>query len=423
MQFDTIAVQGGMDPRGNRACVSPPIYQNTAFHFKDLDFAADLFDLKTAGDIYTRISNPTTSVLEERMAKLEGGVGAVAVSSGMSATLASIMNLTKAGDEIVASGSVYGGTFNLLSSTLPQYGLITRFVNSDKLEDYEAQINEKTRCIYSETVGNPAVDVTDIEGLANLAHKYRIPLIIDNTVPSPYLCRPFEFGADIIVHSTTKYASGHGNAMGGVIVDSGKFDWEKSGKFECLTKNDPSYHGISYTETFKEAAYITKIRTAYLRDLGCCMSPFNAYLTLLGLETLHLRMERYCETGLKVAKWLENSGYAKWVSYPMLESSKYYNLAKKYMPKGGSSIIAVGLNGGRENVEKFVSSLNLFIHATNIGDSRSIVTSPALTTHRQLSDEELDKAGIGINFIRLSVGLEDADDIIEDLETALKKSM
>lgn len=423
MKFDSIAVQGGMSPLDNRACVSPPIYQNTAFNFKDLDFAADLFDLKTAGDIYTRISNPTTSILEERIAKLEGGVGAVAVSSGMAASLIAILNLTKAEDEIVASGSVYGGTFNLLSSTLPQYGLITKFVNSDKLEDYEKQINEKTRCIYAETVGNPAVDVIDIEGLAKLAHKYDIPLIIDNTVPSPYLCKPFDFGADIIVHSLTKYMSGHGNSMGGVVVDSGKFDWVKSGKFSALTQHDPSYHGISYTETFKQAAYITRIRTAYLRDFGCCLSPFNAYLTLLGLETLHLRMQRHSDSALKVAKWLQNSGLVEWVSYPMLENSPYYEKAKKYMPKGASSIVAIGLKGGRENVEKFVSSLKLFIHATNIGDSRSIVTSPALTTHRQLSDDELKKAGIGINFIRLSIGLEDVEDIIEDLETALKNSL
>ena len=265
--------------------------------------------------------------------------------------------------------------------------------------------------------------MVDIEGLANLAHKYNIPLVIDNTVPSPYLCRPFDFGADIIVHSLTKYMSGHGNTMGGIVVDSGKFDWEKSGKFDCLTKHDPSYHGISYTETFKEAAYITKTRTAYLRDLGCCLSPFNAYLTLLGTETLHLRMQRHSDSALKVAKWLENSGYTEFVSYPMLESSKYYELAKKYMPKGASSIVAIGLKGGRKNVEKFVSELKLFIHATNIGDSRSIVTSPALTTHRQLSDEELKKAGIGINFIRLSIGLEDVDDIIEDLDTAIRKSL
>ena len=329
MKFDTIAVQGGMNPQDNRACVSPPIYQNTAFHFKDLDFAADLFDLKTAGDIYTRISNPTTAILEERIAKLEGGVGAVAVSSGMAATLISILNLTQAGNEVVASGSVYGGTFNLLSSTLPQYGVKTRFVNSDKIEDYEKEINENTRCIYAETIGNPAVDVADIEGLANLAHKYSIPLIIDNTVPSPYLCRPFEFGADIVVHSLTKYMSGHGNSMGGIVVDSGKFDWVKSGKFPALVQNDPSYHGLSYTETFKEAAFIVRARTAYLRDLGCCLSPFNAYLTLLGLETLHLRMERHSQSALKVAKWLQNSGYVKWVSYPLLEGSKYYNTAKK----------------------------------------------------------------------------------------------
>ena len=272
-------------------------------------------------------------------------------------------------------------------------------------------------------MGNPVIDVCDIEALANHAHKYNIPLIIDNTVPSPYLCRPFEYGADIIIHALTKYISGHGNSMGGIVVDSGKFDWTKSGKFPDLTKNDPSYHGISYTETFKEAAYITRIRTALLRDLGCCLSPFNSYLTLVGLETLHLRMERHSESALKIAKWLKNSEYVKWVTYPHLEGSKYYNLSKKYMPKGGSSIVAFGLNWDRKNLEKFVTELKLFIHATNIGDSRSIITCPSLTTHRQLSDEELKKAGIGIEFVRLSVGLEDPDDLIADLEQAFKKSV
>ena len=422
MKFDTIAVQGGMNPKDNRACVSPPIYQNTAFYFKDLEFAAGLFDLNTAGDIYTRISNPTTAILEERVAKLEGGVGAVAVSSGMAASLLAILNITQAGEEVVSSGSVYGGTFNLLSSTLPKYGVVTRFVNSEKTEDYEKVINEKTRCIYAETVGNPAVDIADIEALANLAHKYSIPLIIDNTVPTPYLCRPFEFGADIIIHSLTKYMSGHGNSMGGIVVDSGNFDWTKTDKFPSLVQNDPSYHGISYTETFKEAAYITRIRTALLRDFGCCLSPFNAYLTLLGLETLHLRMERHSSSALKVAKWLQNSEFVNWVSYPMLEDSKYYNLAKKYMPKGASSIVAFELKGDRENLAKFVTELKLFIHATNIGDSRSIVTIPSLTTHRQLSDEALRKAGISPNFVRLSIGYEDVDDIIEDLNQAFKKS-
>lgn len=422
MKFDTIAVQGGMNPQDNRACISPPIYQNTAFNFKDLDFAADLFDLKTDGDIYTRISNPTTTMLEERISALEGGVGAVAVSSGMSASLLAVLNLVQAGDEIVASASVYGGTFNLLASTLSKYGVVTKFVNSDDAADYEKEITEKTKCVFTETVGNPTLNVADIEALANVAHKHKIPLVIDNTVPSPYLCNPFKFGADIVVHSLTKYMSGHGNSMGGVVVDSGNFDWNKSGKFACLTEHDPSYHGLSYTETFKEKAYITRLRAVLLRDLGCCLSPFNAYLTLLGLESLHLRMERHSASALKIAKWLQTSEFVKWVSYPLLESSKYYESAKKYIPKGASSIVAFGLKGDRKTLEKFVSSLELFIHATNIGDSRSIVTSPALTTHRQLSDEELEKCGIGIDFIRLSVGLEDADDLINDLHHAFKKS-
>ena len=420
MKFDTILVQGAHKAKNNRHCIPVPIYQTTAFDFDNVQYAADLFDLKTEGDIYTRISNPTTQVLEERIAMLEGGVGALAVSSGQSASLISILNIAQAGDEVVASSTLYGGTFNLLGSTLKKLGIKTIFVESENPEDYQKAITEKTKCIFTETVGNPKLNVSDIEALANVAHANGIPLIVDNTVPSPYLFRPFEFGADIVMHSTTKYISGHGNAMGGIIVDSGKFDWEKSGKFDCLTKPDESYHGTIYTKDFGAGAYIVKARAQLLRDLGTCMSPFNAYLTLIGLETLHLRMQRHCDSALKIAKFLETHPAISWVNYPGLESSKYYPLVKKYMPKGASSIVSFGLKGGKEAGIKFIEKAKLLIHATNIGDSRSIITYPALTTHRQMNSEQLEACGISDNFMRLSVGLEDADDIIEDLNQSLE---
>lgn len=419
MKFDSIAVQYGQKAKDNRHCIPVPIYQTTAFDFDNVQYAADLFDLKVAGDIYTRISNPTTQVLEERMAALEGGVGALAVSSGQAASMISILNIAKAGDEVVASSTLYGGTFNLLNTSLRKLGINTIFVESEDPQDYANAITDKTKCIFTEMVGNPKLNVVDVEAIAKVAHENKIPLIIDNTVPSPYLFRPFEWGADIVVHSITKYISGHGNSMGGVIVDSGKFDWKASGKFPELVEPDASYHGLSYTETFKEAAFIVKARGQLLRDYGSCLSPFNAYLTLLGLETLHLRMQRMSDTALKVAKHLENHPKIAWVNYPGLEGNKYYPLVQKYMPKGASSIISFGIKGGREAGIKFIENVKLLIHATNIGDSRSIITYPCLTTHRQLNDEQLKACGISDDFMRLSVGLEDVDDIIEDIEQAM----
>lgn len=419
MKFDTILVQGAHKAKDNRHCIPVPIYQTTAFDFDNVQYAADLFDLKTAGDIYTRISNPTTQVLEERLAALEGGVGALCVSSGQSASLIAVLNLAKSGDEVVASSTLYGGTFNLLGVTLEKLGIKTVFVESEDPEAYEKAITDKTKCIFTEMVGNPKLNISDIEPLAEVAHRHGIPLIVDNTVPSPYLCRPFDFGADIVVHSLTKYVSGHGNSMGGAIVDSGKFNWVKSGKFPDLVNPDPSYHGLSYTETFKEAAFIVKARGQLLRDLGSCMSPFNAYLTLLGLETLHLRMQRVSDTALKVAKYLKNHPKIAWVNYPALEGGEYYELSKKYLPKGASSIIAFGVKGGREAGIRFIENVKLLIHATNIGDSRSIITYPCLTTHRQLNDEQLRACGISDDFMRLSVGLEDYEDIIGDVNQAL----
>lgn len=419
MKFDTITVQGAHKAKDNRHCIPVPIYQTTAFDFDSVQYAADLFDLKQAGDIYTRISNPTTQVLEERVAALEGGVGALGLSSGQAASMIAVLNIAGAGDEVVASSTLYGGTFNLLNSTLRKLGVNTVFVQGETPEDYENAITDKTKCVFIEMVGNPKLNVADIEPVAKVAHAHKIPLIVDNTVPSPFLCNPFDWGADIIVHSLTKYISGHGNAMGGMLVDSGNFDWKASGKFPALTEPDPSYHGLSYTETFGKAAYIVKARGQLLRDFGSCISPFNSYLTLLGLETLHLRMQRVSDTALKVAKYLKNNPKISWVNYPGLEDNKYFPLVKKYMPKGASSIISFGIKGGKEAGVHFIENVKLLIHATNIGDTRSIITYPCLTTHRQLNDEQLRACGISDDFMRLSVGLEDVDDIIEDIEQAL----
>lgn len=422
MKFDTICVQGAHKPAENRNTPPVPIYQTTAFSFDSVQYAADLFDLKANGDIYTRLSNPTTNTLEERLAMLEGGVGALAVSSGQSASLIAVLNIAKSGDEIVASTNMYGGTVNLMNVTLRKMGIETKFVSSDKAEDFEAQITDKTRCIFVEMLNNPSLKIADVENIAKVAHAHNIPLIVDNTITTPYLCRPIEFGADIVVHSLTKYICGHGTSMGGVIVDSGNFDWTKSGKFPELTEPDESYHGTKYVEAFGKMAYIVKARAQMIRDLGTCISPMNSFLIIQGLETLSLRMERLSQTALKVAKFLENHPAVAWVNYPMLENSDYHKLALKYMPKGCSSIVSFGIKNGKSAGVKFIEHLTLPIHATNIGDSRTIITYPALTTHRQLTDEQMKECGIGTDFMRLSVGLEDVDDILQDLDNALKFS-
>lgn len=423
MKFDTALVQGGHNPSANRNAIAVPIYQTTAYNFNDVQYAADLFDLKVGGDIYTRISNPTTQVLEERLAIIEGGVGALCVSSGQSASLIAVLNIAKAGDEIVASENLYGGTINLLGITLEKMGIKTRFIASQNPEDFEKEINEKTACIFAETLTNPSIAIADIEGLAKIAHNHNLPLIVDNTVSTPYLLNPIKFGADIVVHSTTKYISGHGNAMGGAIIDSGNFDWNCSDKFKCITDKDPSYHGLSYTETFGKAAYIVKARAQLLRDLGCCQSPINSYLTSIGLETLSLRMQKHSDNALKVAQYLQNHKFVKSVCYPGLEGDKYHELAKKYLPKGASSLLSFVIDGDRAVATKFLENVKLLIHATNIGDTRTIVTYPALTTHRQLSAEQLEECGINESFIRLSVGIEDVEDIIADIDQALEKAM
>ncbi len=419
MKFETFAVQGFLDLEKQNKTVSTPIYANTAYSFDNVQYAVDLFDLKIGGDIYSRLSNPTNDILEKRIAALEGGIGALAVSSGQSAILITMLNIAEAGDEIVTSSKIYGGTYNLFAKTFKGLGINVVFIDSDNLEDYDKAITSKTKCIYTESVGNPRIKVADMEGLSKIAHKHGIPLIVDNTVPTPYLCKPFDFGADIVIHSTTKYLSGHGNAMGGIIVDSGKFDWKQNDKFKMLTTPDESYHGIIYANEFKNAAFIAKSRAHLIRDLGCCQSPFNAYLTILGVETLHVRMERHCENALKLAKHLSNHPNINYVIYPYLEKSSDYELAKKYLPKGASSLMGFGVNG---NGTKFIEALKLFIHATNLGDVRSIITYPAGTTHRQLSETQLINAGITKDYMRASIGLENIEDIIEDIDNAIKIS-
>ena len=417
MKFETLAVSGFIDLKKQNNAISTPIYANTAYSFDSVQHAVDLFDLKVAGDIYTRISNPSWDMVEKRLEALEGGVGALITSSGQAAVLITILNLAEAGDEIITSGKIYGGTYNLFAKTFKQMGINIIFINSDNIEDYENAITEKTKCIYTETLGNPSIKVADIEALANLAHKHGIPLVVDNTVPTPYLCRPIEHGADIVVHSTTKYLSGHGNAMGGAIIDSGNFDWSQNDKFKMFTTPDESYHGVIYNQVFGNAAFIVKARTHLMRDLGCCQSPFNAYLTQLGIETLHVRMDRHCENALKLAQYLESHPHINFVNYPLLKSSPDYELAKKYLPKGGSSLIGFGVDG---DGTKFIEALKLFVHATNLGDVHSVITYPAGTTHRQLSEEQKIKAGITNDFMRASIGLENIDDIIADIDNAIK---
>ncbi|MGE7714999.1 homocysteine synthase [Priestia megaterium] len=419
---ETQAIHSGqqLDPATFSRAV--PIYQTSSFGFKDTEHAASLFNLSEQGYIYTRIVNPTTDVFEQRIAELEGGVGALGVASGQSATTFSILNIASAGDEIVSASSLYGGTYNLFSSTLPKLGITVKFVNADNPENFRNAITSKTKAIYAESVGNPQGNVLDIEAVSDIAHEHGIPLIIDNTVPSPYLLRPIDFGANIVVHSATKFLGGHGTAIGGVIVDSGKFDWEASGKFPDLTTPDPSYHGLVYTEAAGEAAYITKARVQLLRDIGAALSPFNSFLLLQGVETLHLRLERHSENALKVAKFLEQHELVQWVNYAGLPSHPSYSLAKKYLPKGQGAILTFGVRGGKNAAAKLIDSVQLFSHLANIGDSKSLIIHPASTTHQQLSKDEQKASGVTPELIRLSVGTEAIDDLLEDLDYALKAS-
>lgn len=421
LKFETICLHGGQEVDPTTLSRAVPIYQTSSYVFKDTDHAANLFALKEFGNIYTRIMNPTQDTFENRIAQLEGGVGALAVASGQSAITFAILNIAGAGDEIVASSNLYGGTYNLFVHTLGKLGINVKLVDPSDVENFRAAITDKTKALYTETIGNPRIDVVDIEGIAAVAHENGVPLIVDNTFATPYLCRPIEFGADIVVHSATKFIGGHGTSIGGVIVDAGNFDWN-NGKFPGLSQPDPSYHGVVYTEAVGNLAYIIKARVQLLRDIGAAVSPINSWLFIQGLETLHLRMERHVENALKVARFLESHELVSWVNYPGLESSQYYELAQKYLPKGAGAIFTFGIKGGLEEGKKFINSLKLFSHLANVGDAKSLVIHPASTTHQQLTEEQQIGAGVSPDMIRLSIGIEAADDIIADLEQALKAS-
>ncbi|NTZ17969.1 homocysteine synthase [Paenibacillus sp. JMULE4] len=422
LQPETLAVHGGQQVDPATLSRAVPIYQTTSYVFKDTDHAASLFGLQETGNIYTRVTNPTTDVFEQRIALLEGGAGALGVASGQAAITYSILNIASAGDEIVSASSLYGGTYNLFSTTLPKLGIQVKFVDPSNTENFRSAITDKTKAIFAETIGNPKGDVLDIEAVAAIAHEHGIPLIVDNTFPSPYLLRPIDFGADIVVHSATKFIGGHGNSIGGVIVDSGRFDWAASGKFPGLTEPDSSYNGLVYTEAAGPLAYIIKARVQLLRDLGAALSPFNSFLLLQGTETLHLRLERHSQNALAVARFLENHESVEWVTYPGLESHASYALAQKYLPKGQGAILSFGIKGGVEAGKKLIHAVQLFSHLANVGDSKSLIIHPASTTHQQLNEAEQLATGVTPGLIRLSVGTEAIDDILYDLEQALRIS-
>ncbi|MFP5506145.1 MAG: bifunctional O-acetylhomoserine aminocarboxypropyltransferase/cysteine synthase [Gammaproteobacteria bacterium] len=420
MKLETIAVHGGYSPDPTTKAVAVPIYQTTSYAFDDTQHGADLFDLKVQGNIYTRIMNPTTAVLEQRVAELEGGIGALAVASGMSAITYAIQTIAEAGDNIVSASTLYGCTYNLFAHTLPQFGIQVRFADYRDPDSFAALIDERTKAIFCESVGNPLGNVTDIGRLAEIAHKAGVPLIVDNTVPSPYLCRPFEHGADIVVHALTKYLGGHGNSIGGVIVDSGKFPWaEHKARFKRLNEPDVSYHGVVYTEALGAAAFIGRARVVPLRNTGAAISPFNSFLILQGIETLALRMDRICTNTIKVAEYLKKHAKVEWVNYAGLPDHADHGLVQKYMGGRASGILSFGVKGGLEAGGRFQDALKLITRLVNIGDAKSLACHPASTTHRQLSPAELAKAGVSPDMVRLSIGIEHIDDIIADLEQAL----
>lgn len=421
-KFETLQVHGGQEADPTTGSRAVPIYQTSSYVFRDVEHAANLFALKEPGNIYTRIMNPTTDVLEKRIALLEGGVGALAVASGSAAVTYAILNIAGVGDEIVSASTLYGGTYNLFKVTLPKFGITTHFVDPSDLSNFEAAITEKTKALYVESIGNPGINIIDIEKLSKIAHAHGVPLIVDNTFATPYLFRPFDHGADIIVHSATKFIGGHGTSIGGLIIDSGAFDWQASGRFPGLTTPDESYHGIRYAQDVGPAAYITKARVQLLRDTGACLSPFNAFLFLQGLETLSLRVERHVSNTVKIVKYLESHPAVAWVKYPGLESSDQFDLATKYFPKGVGSIFTFGIKGGLKAGVKFIEALKLFSLLANVADAKSLVIHPASTTHAQLSGEDLIKSGVTEDLIRLSIGIENVDDLIEDLKEALSVS-
>jgi len=420
LKFETLAVHAGYSPDPTTKAVAVPIYQTTAYAFDDTQHGADLFDLKVAGNIYTRIMNPTTGVLEQRLAALEGGIGALAVASGMAAIAYAIQTIAESGDNIVSSATLYGGTYNLFAHTFPQLGITARFADASKPETFEALIDERTKAIFCETIGNPLGNVTDFKALADIAHRHGVPLIVDNTVPTPYLCRPFEHGADIVVHSLTKYLGGHGNSIGGAIVDSGKFPWaQHKARFRRLNEPDVSYHGVVYTEALGAAAYIGRARVVPLRNMGAALSPFNAFLILQGIETVALRMDRICDNTLAVAQYLRAHKKVNWVNYAGLPDHADHALVQRYMGGRASGILTFGVEGGLEGGTRFQDALKLVTRLVNIGDAKSLACHPASTTHRQLSPDELAKAGVTVDTVRLSIGIEHIDDLIADLDQAL----
>ena len=420
-KFETLQLHAGQVVDATTKSRAVPIYQTTSFVFDDTQEGAELFALQKAGNIYTRITNPTTSTFEERIAALEGGVGALATASGMAAITYTILGLAHAGDHVVAASTIYGGTFNLLKETLPRYGITTTFVDIDNLEEVEAAIKDNTKLVLIETLGNPVINIPDIEKIAKIAHKHQIPLVADNTFATPYLINVFSHGVDIAVHSATKFIGGHGTTIGGVIVDSGKFDWAASGKFPQLVEEDPSYHNISYTRDVGAAAFIVAARVQLLRDMGAALSPFNSFLLLQGLETLSLRIERHVQNAEKIVDFLVNHPKVEKVNYPKLPESPYHALAEKYLPKGVGSIFTFHVKGGEAEARKVIDNLEIFSNLANVADAKSLVVHPATTTHAQLSDSDLEAAGVTKNQIRLSIGLENVDDLIEDLRLALEK--
>jgi O-acetylhomoserine (thiol)-lyase len=423
MKLETLAIHAGFSPDPTTKAVAVPIYQTTSFAFDDTQHGADLFDLKVAGNIYSRIMNPTNDVLEQRMAALEGGVGALAVASGMAAITYAIQTVAEAGDNIVSVAKLYGGTYNLLAHTLPRMGIQTRFAAHDDIAALEALIDARTKAVFCESIGNPAGNIVDIAALAEAAHRHGVPLIVDNTVATPVLCRPFEHGADIVVHSLTKYIGGHGTSIGGIVIDSGTFPWaDNKERFALLNTPDPSYHGVTYTEAFGPAAFIGRCRVVPLRNMGAALSPFNAFLILQGLETLALRMERHTENALKVAHYLQAHEQVAWVKYAGLPDHPEHELAKRYTGGKPASILSFGIKGGQAAGARFIDALQLVVRLVNIGDAKSLACHPASTTHRQLNDEELEKAGVPRDMVRLSIGIEHSDDIIADLAQALEAS-
>ena len=420
-KFETLQLHAGQAVDATTKSRAVPIYQTTSFVFEDTQEGADLFALQKAGNIYTRITNPTTSAFEERIAALEGGVGALATASGMAALTYTILGLAHAGDHVVAASTIYGGTFNLLKETLPRYGITTTFVDIDNLEEVEAAIKDNTKLVLIETLGNPVINIPDIEKIAEITHKHQIPLVSDNTFATPYLINVFSHGVDISVHSATKFIGGHGTTIGGVVIDSGKFDWAASGKFPQFVNEDPSYHNLSYTRDVGAAAFIVAARVQLLRDMGAALSPFNSFLLLQGLETLSLRVERHVQNAEKIVDFLVNHPKVEKVNYPKLADSPYHALAEKYLPKGVGSIFTFHVKGGEAEARKVIDSLEIFSNLANVADAKSLVVHPATTTHAQLSDSDLEAAGVTKNQIRLSIGLENVDDLIEDLRLALEK--